>query len=51
MFPKAEKADLNWEELAQQAMERKEMLKARNSNSGRNGRSAKQGEAEAFLLI
>ncbi len=41
MFPEAEKADLNWEELAQRAMERKKVLKARNSSSGKNGRSAK----------
>ena len=41
MFPEAEKADLNWEELAQQAMERKEVLKARKGSSGKNGRSAK----------
>ena len=33
MFPEAEKADLNWEELAQQAMERKEALKARPSSN------------------
>jgi hypothetical protein len=41
MFPEAEKADLNWEELAQQAMERKEALKARQSSKGTKGRSTK----------
>ena len=39
MFPEAEKADLNWEELAQQAMERKEALKARPSSKGTKGMS------------
>lgn len=39
MFPEAEKADLNWEELAQQAMERKEALKASKSSRGAKGRS------------
>jgi hypothetical protein len=39
MFPEAEKADLNWEELAQQAMERKEALKARISSRGTKGRN------------
>jgi hypothetical protein len=29
MFPEAEKADIDWEALAQEAMERKEALKAR----------------------
>ncbi len=32
MFPEAEKADINWEELEQEAMEQKETLMARINN-------------------
>ena len=32
MFPEAEKADINWEELGQEAMKRKEALMARITN-------------------
>jgi hemerythrin superfamily protein len=37
MFPEAEKADIDWEALAQEAMERKEALKARTMGNGVRG--------------
>ena len=37
MFPEAEKADLDWEELARKAMERKEALMAKESGAAKNG--------------
>jgi hemerythrin superfamily protein len=37
MFPEAEKADIDWEALAQEAMERKEALKARITGNGARG--------------
>jgi hemerythrin superfamily protein len=33
MFPEAEKAEINWDELGREAMERKEALMARNGTS------------------
>jgi hemerythrin superfamily protein len=45
MFPEAEKADLDWEALAQEAMERKQTLMGRNARSAsrRPRRKAKVG--------
>jgi len=43
MFPEAEKADINWDELGQEAIELKEKLMARMTNSASrssNGKSA-----------
>jgi hemerythrin superfamily protein len=51
MFPEAEKADIDWEELAQKAMERKKALIARKSNgktsSGRRKRRTTKGARRA----
>ena len=43
MFPEAEKADLDWEELARKAMERKEGLMAQGSGAAKNRSGAKTG--------
>jgi hemerythrin superfamily protein len=44
MFPEAEKADINWEELAQRAMKRKETLMSR---PGREGSRTTRGKRNA----
>jgi hypothetical protein len=42
MFPQAEKADLDWEALAQEAMERKKaLLKGPGRRKAKTGKSAK----------
>jgi hemerythrin superfamily protein len=43
MFPIAEKADIDWDELSQEAMERKEALLARMAAASTKGKRAARG--------
>ena len=44
MFPKAEKLELDWKELAEKALTRKEGLMARRGNSGTQGKGKRSGK-------
>jgi hemerythrin superfamily protein len=43
LFPAAEKAEINWDELAQEAMERKEALMARVNDGTSHSRTSSKG--------
>jgi hemerythrin HHE cation binding domain-containing protein len=43
MFSAAEKAEINWDELSQEAMERKETLMARHTNGTSGSRPGRKG--------
>ena len=44
MFPKAENADVDWEELSQKAMERKEALLAQENNGKQRSKGQKKAQ-------
>ncbi len=46
MFPEAEKADINWDELAQEAMERKESLMARSNKRPSQSRTGTKSQRQ-----